>query len=302
LALQTPVIIFWWPVFKFWGSKSLSNKNGFMKNILVSIDFSAASGNAAHYAAAMAEDYGATITLVHAWEQPVAIGEVPSVIMSAEEGLQQEKEAEMKKEVEKISNSYEGLTVDSYVFPGSASFLINDIAKKVHADVVVMGMKGKGKSSGLFGSTVALVTRQSDIPVLAIPENVQYQPLYTITLATDFDGDTPLGTYHLLKALADKHNAYVQVLHIADKEPVLTADESAGKMKADLALTKLRHSFFTIEGEEVEEGINHFIEDHPSQMLAMVAHHHNFFQRLFGKVHTTTMAKQAKLPVLFLKE
>ena len=77
--------------------------------------------------------------------------------------------------------------------------------------------------------------------------------------------------------------------------------EAIGKMKTSVAFSNLNHQFHTINERNVEEGINKFIEENPTNILAMVAHMHNLFERMFGKVYTRTMSYQTKIPLLVLQ-
>ena len=72
-------------------------------------------------------------------------------------------------------------------------------------------------------------------------------------------------------------------------------------MKTSLAFSKLNHQFHTINERNVEEGINKFIVKNPTNILAMVAHRHNLFERMFGTIHTYAMSYQTKIPLLILQ-
>jgi hypothetical protein len=50
-----------------------------------------------------------------------------------------------------------------------------------------------------------------------------------------------------------------------------------------------------------KKGINKFIEKESTDILAMVAHRHNLFERMFGKVHAKSMSYQTKIPLLVLQ-
>lgn len=45
----------------------------------------------------------------------------------------------------------------------------------------------------------------------------------------------------------------------------------------------------------MDEGINKFIEKESTDILAMVAHRHNLFERMFGKVHAKAISYQTKI-------
>jgi nucleotide-binding universal stress UspA family protein len=61
------------------------SKNKKMKTILVPIDFSPSSDNAMNYAAYLAAKVGASLLLVHVYQIPVSMNDMPVLMVSAEE-------------------------------------------------------------------------------------------------------------------------------------------------------------------------------------------------------------------------
>jgi len=101
--------------------------------------------------------------------------------------------------------------------------------------------------------------------------------------------------------LAKKFNSEIHILNVQKKDSSLNQGKIIGKMKASLVFSKLNHQFHTINERNVEEGINKFIEKKPTNILAMVAHKHTLFERMFGKVYTKEMSYQTKIPLLVLQ-
>jgi len=86
--------------------------------------------------------------------------------------------------------------MQGYVDEGSPSVVILEMANEDKPDIIILGMKRKGKNNSVFGSTVTAVVLKSSIPVLIIPENALYQSIDTITFATDFDAGTGSDSYY----------------------------------------------------------------------------------------------------------
>ena len=273
-----------------------------IKKIIVAVDFSDASFNAANYAASMSNVFNAELVLVHAFMNPMAIDQ-----MSAELSGQTDKELSdvleefMKQNVEILQKKFT-VKIDSIVKEGLASIVLEQCVHQTNVDLVVMGMKGKGKSNSLFGSTTLTHIRKSKVPVLVIPEKAEFKSIETITLASDFDEETELANYKLLKTIAEKNNAFVQILNVRKKEMNLSASEIAGKLNTSIAFTELQHKFFTVEDNEVDDGIEDFLEDNPSDMLVMLSRRHNFFKRIFGTIHTRKMLYETEIPLLVLQD
>ena len=273
-----------------------------MKNILVPIDFSKASLNAAKYAVSFAEALSANLHLLNVVPAPVVIDDsiLASVLITQAE-LSENNHRLIKEEVDSLSKKA-NVEIKSVVAEGLPSDVIAEVAKELKADLIIMGMKGKGKSNSVFGSTATAVIRKSGFPVLVIPENGDYQPIRNITFASDFDPDVESDSYDLLIKLAQKLNIPVYVLNVQKKNCALGAERTIGKMKTSLAFSSLHPEFHSVYDRNVEEGIHMFIEKNPTDVLVMVAHPHNLFERMFGTVHTKEMSYQTKIPLLILND
>jgi nucleotide-binding universal stress UspA family protein len=272
-----------------------------MKNILVPIDFSPASDNAGKYAVSLAEIFSSKVTFFNVVPDSLIIDDeaAPATINIHQELVAENKDL-MAKEIKILSKNHKA-KVQGYVYEGSPSNAILEMANENKSDIIIMGMKGKGKSNSVFGSTVTAIVRKSSIPVLIIPENAAYLSIDTITLATDFDADTESGRYALLMGIAKKYNSFIQVLNVQKKGREMSDSEFIGKMSTHYSLDVLKHSFSTVEDTSVIEGINKFIEEKPCDMLAMMAHKHSFIERLFGKVYTKEMSYETRIPLLVLQ-
>lgn len=272
-----------------------------MKNILVPIDFSEASHNAAKYAVSLAKPFDATITLINVIPPAVIIDDsVLAFVMTTQAEIVETHKELMNKEIEALS--LKGLIkIKGLVEEGSTNDRIQVIAKLKNSDIIVMGMKGKGQSNSLFGSTTTTVIRKSVLPVFVIPEKAEYKPIGSITFASDFDAEIEMDRYTLLLDLSEKFNSQVHILNVQKSDSSMNPAEVIGKMKTSVAFSNLNHQFHTINERNVEEGINKFIEENPTDILAMVAHKHTLFERMFGKVHTKEMSYQTKIPLLVLQ-
>lgn len=271
-----------------------------MKNLLVPVDFSKASGNAAKYAAQLAKAFEAQIILINVITPPLIIDDsILAPVMVTQAEILEENKKKMEREVEALSKKY-SIKVKGFVREGFVFDIIPEMAKVKHAELIVMGMKGKGKSNSVFGSTTTSLIQRFSFPIFVIPEKAAYEPIAGITLASDYDTAIEIERYTTLLAIAGKFNSQVHILNVQKKETNLTAEKAIGKMKTSLAFSKHNYQFHTLNEKKVEEGINKFIEKNPTNILAMVAHKHSLFERIFGKVHTKTMSYQTKIPLLVL--
>jgi universal stress protein A len=141
-----------------------------LKKILVPTDFSAASGKALEYAAALAAQFDAAVTLLH-------IAEVGS--MGYEHGASDfpRMEAQLRIAAEKqIAECLPGsIAVEFAVgrgwpFGGKRAYHeIVETARKQHADLIVISTHGfSGLDRLIMGSTAERVVRHAPCPVLVV--------------------------------------------------------------------------------------------------------------------------------------
>jgi nucleotide-binding universal stress UspA family protein len=273
-----------------------------MKNILVPVDFSEASHNAAKYAVALAKHFDARVTFINVIPLAMVIDDsnLAFVRTTQAEILQNHKEL-MDEEIEALSGN-DWIKIEGLVEEGTTSEVIEQIAKVKDTDIIVMGMKGKGKSNSFFGSTTTRMIRKSVFPVFVIPQKASFKPIERITFASDFDEQIGLDRYQFLVHLSEKFNSKICILNVQKNDFAMNASEALGKINTNEAFSNFPHEFHTINDAKVDEGISRFIEYYPTDILAMVAHQHNFFERMFGKEHTKEMSYQTKIPLLVLHD
>jgi nucleotide-binding universal stress UspA family protein len=141
------------------------------KTILCPIEFSDASTRALEYGLTLAQETGARLILLHVVEQLVdapQLGEVthfsvPEYRRYFEEDARTRLRSAVPEEVRVWC------TPEERVLAGKAYRVILEIAEREKAEVIVMGVHGKGAlNRRLFGSTTHHVIREAHCPVLTL--------------------------------------------------------------------------------------------------------------------------------------
>lgn len=272
-----------------------------MKKILVPIDFSPASKNASEYAALLSKAVGAPMQLLHVYLAPVQVTE-PPITWSSTVGpeLQEENYKLVQEEIRFLKEKY-AVDVSGEAWTGIKGDAINVRAKESDAGLVVMGMK-KDKGQRFLRSTVFSAIRKVSIPILVVPEEACFKPIKDIVLAVDFDGVRDTSCFDPLFMLLDTFKATLQVLHVAGKEAAVKAEELPGKLQLGRILSKVTYWYHELDEDNVEQSILKFVENHPADLLVMVAHRHSFYERFFGAVHTRSISAQTSIPLLILED
>jgi nucleotide-binding universal stress UspA family protein len=138
--------------------------------IVCPIDFSEGSLAALEYAINLAEEGDAQLTLLHVTELPAALTQEPYVI---EEELARMRESAVNARHKLAAlvpeNARAYCTIDTAVVEGRAYREILGRASDSKADLIVMGVHGRGALDLLlFGSTTHHVIRASTCPVLIV--------------------------------------------------------------------------------------------------------------------------------------
>jgi nucleotide-binding universal stress UspA family protein len=276
-----------------------TSKPYIMKKILVPIDFSASSRAAEEYAASLAKIVSAEISLLHVYLEliPAAIGPEPWIYTETE---QHEKYRQMvAKEVKFIKENY-GIDVHGELEIGYTGDTISSIAKQLNADLIIMGMKGENRNK-IWGSATLKTIRKTEIPILVIPEYYSFTPIKNIVLAVDFTEMVTGYSFKLMFQFIEQFDAVLQVLHIDHKGADLKVSELPEKIQLGLALSRTSYIYERVESDDIEKGILHFIENHPTDLLVMMAHHHTIFERITGNIYTDDLSFEVNIPLLILK-
>lgn len=138
-------------------------------SILCATDFSNASLSALEYAMSMAQEAGSTLTVVHSlqWELEDEAELMAPIV--AEYRVRREADAQERLDALVPQSVRDACRVETVMATGKASREITRIADEVMADLVVMGVHGRGVVDlTLFGSTTHYVIRHAHCPVLTV--------------------------------------------------------------------------------------------------------------------------------------
>lgn len=140
-----------------------------IKRILVPTDFSEPADEALEYAFGLAEALGATVSLIHVFDDPFerTLYSEQYVPMPAE--LRDDILADIRRRLtERVTRSGRS-DVTSEILTGPTSQAIVDSAHELKADLIVMGTHGRhGVAHFLLGSVAERVVRSATCPVMTV--------------------------------------------------------------------------------------------------------------------------------------
>lgn len=145
-----------------------------MKTVLAAIDFSDATAGVVEAAAEIAKAFGSTLHLLHVIEpEPTytAYGFTPDEF-PAIHTFHEETRTRAQKTLDAAGERYSagGLPLVTHLGDGSPLQVLEDKAKELGADLVVLGSHGHGVvASLLLGSVAEGLVRKSVVPTMVIP-------------------------------------------------------------------------------------------------------------------------------------
>jgi nucleotide-binding universal stress UspA family protein len=271
-----------------------------MKTILVPTDFSKAANNAAEYAAKLAKAIEADVLLFHVYHVPVSVSKDFPKMVTTFNKLQAEHEMQLKIEAVNLKKR-NGIEVSYIAKMGMAVDEI--VEEEKNASIIIMGMHGASKfSEVVLGSITTATLRKTTKPVLIIPENAVYKDPEKIVFACDYDPKTDMHTIDTLKELIKVFSSKIYVVNVKHKKEQVSVEEAVVGERVEGELRDVEHVYFFSEKEDPVDGINEFVEDKQADMVAVIPHHYNFFERLFHKSVSKKMAFHTHVPLLALPE
>jgi len=154
-----------------------------IKNILYATDLSKNAVHAFSYAAAMANRFGARVSIVHVIEELSHSTNVQIAHMLGEEKWKAIQDRNTQSVRDTIAGRLDAFCKDMTVELKECPFLVADVvvergepverilrlAEKINSDLIVIGAHGQGLVAGtILGSTARRVVRRSTLPVLTI--------------------------------------------------------------------------------------------------------------------------------------
>jgi len=142
------------------------------KRIVYATDFSKPSHLALTYALALAQEADARLTLLHAIEFPEALHDVTMPKGAEVDQLHAIAEAEYLRRLRVLVPAQARMycTVAARVSEGKPARVILQVANHEQADLIVMGVQGRGTVDLMvFGSNAHAVIREARCPVLVVP-------------------------------------------------------------------------------------------------------------------------------------
>jgi len=261
-----------------------------MNNVIVPIDFSDTSLNAARYAVKLFSNHPEiNLRIYHMFEKENESTEV-------EEKLSQLKE-------EYLKNNSVGLT--THCERGSDFIAsLERFARYNKADLIVMGLTGRSAIAQVFvGSNTLKMVDEKVCPVLIIPANLQYRDIDNVMLASDFKNVLTTTPVAPIKDFLNVFKPHLHVVNV-DSEHYIAITEEYEKQKQNLTemFADFNPEFYFLRLYDVEEALHLFAEEKKIDLIISIPKDHSLAHKLFRSSYTKNLSYKSNLPILAVHE
>jgi nucleotide-binding universal stress UspA family protein len=275
-----------------------------MKKIIVPVDFSNHSEFALKVAADVARKQKAELYLLHMLDisdQMISITEA-----TKRRELMFFMQLATKRFEEFIDRDYmKGVKVTPVIKHFKVFEEIDNAAKEVGADLIVMGSRGASGVKGYFvGSNTEKVVRTSDIPVLVVKSDTKSFDPKTIVFASDFSTEN-LNAFKSIKKFTEAYKATLKMVYIntpnAYFKNTLEIREQMRQFLNKTSISNNSQDILIFNDYSVTDGILNAAGMLNADMIAIPTHGRKGINKVLAGSVGEDLANTSLIPVLTVK-
>ncbi len=278
-----------------------------IKSILVPVDFSAIASNAFRYALQLADHLEAAVELLYSIPPTSAVPDHAPFAISFVEDLQAEAELGIRQFLDKEVAVLKGKLrkppkVSALVKIGDLRHTIKERAVAGNNDLIVMGTHGQHDVwDKILGTNTTFLLKNSPLPLLIVPNGVEYRPCKLLCYATDLQHVDAFKVERLLDVFSSFQPA-LHFLHVMPLEKEQTTyDISRLRELFGNANAATKTTFATVNNDEVVSGITDYVTRNACDLVIMHRPAHSWLEDLFRASNTREAALKATFPLLVFR-
>ena len=274
-------------------------KISIMKKIIIATDFSPAAENAIAYGSQMALAIKAELILLHVYQPPVAVFEVPFIIDV--EAIKKDTTREinlLKERLQKETNN----SIQIHTEEGMGLFYheLEKLCERVKPYAVIMGSQGTTASDRIFfGSETVRALKYLKWPLITIPPAAKFTSIKKIGLTCDLEKEIDEKILEEIKMLVEDFKAELHIINAGNAQefkPDVVFESSVLERK----LSSLNPKFHFITTDKIEEGIIDFAENNHIDLLITLPEHRSFLDLLIKSRVSKKIILRSHIPVIAL--
>jgi nucleotide-binding universal stress UspA family protein len=261
-----------------------------MHRVIIPVDFSDTSFNAARFAAQMlAGKKDALAILYHNYPDAKDADISRSYLESLKNELLGKGDIAVECEMEMGGDLIENL---------------DRLAHTRRATLIIMGITGRSAIAQKFiGSNTLKTVDRCLYPVLIIPPDASYKPIRNVAFASDFADVENATPSALINSVLEMFNPKLHIVNVNPDHYISITDEvKAEKEKFESMFKAYDKEFYFIGMNDFHDAINNFIQDYDIDILITIPRHHSGPASIWKSTHTKKLAYQSHIPVLTAHE
>ena len=260
-----------------------------MNTVIVPIDFSETSFNAARYAARLLTAHPEVeMILYHTYNKA-----------DAEENAIENLE---KFKTELLQNREANITVLTEL--GDFLTELEKLARHRLADLIIMGITGRSSFTQVFmGSNAIKMAENKFCPVMIIPTNASYSEVKNVLLTTDLKNIVSTTPSAPIKKVLATFQAKLHIVNVSSEHYIALSEENAAEQqKLKDMFEEFSPEFYFLRLYDVDEAIDQFARDKNIDLIITIHKEHSMVHKLFSSSHTKKLAYQSTMPVMVVHE
>ena len=261
-----------------------------MKHILVPIGSTESAINTLQYAIDFASEMNANIFVFRAYSAQTKAG----TIININAIIERETNLYLRTMVKSVDTK--NVTIKLIAAKGTTADSVVAIDEELGIDLIIIGAKSNSIKEEVFlGKTAGSIVKQTEIPLLTIPENYSFKPITTILTAFKSGVIKSKTALKPLEFISKKFNATVNLLLV--KTPNYKNED----LEINSALANLQSTLTTTENATTFQGVLEHLKTFNPDMLCVFRRKRGFFQKLWEKNTILKEEFSTTVPLLILK-
>ncbi len=260
-----------------------------MKLVIIPVDFSESSLNAAKYGVKiLAASPETEILLYHVCDKPDSYD-------NRMESLEKLKE-------ELLINKSANVTLLSET--GDFITELEKLARHREADMIIMGITNRSALAQVFvGNNALKMAENKFCPVMIIPANAEYNEIKNVLLATDLKNTNSTTPSSPIKKILTAFNANLHIVNV-NSEHYIALSETFAEERQKLAdmFADFNPEFYFLRLYDVDEAIEQFARDKSIDLIITIQKEHSVMHKLFNAGHLKKLAYESTIPVIAVHE
>jgi nucleotide-binding universal stress UspA family protein len=274
-----------------------------MTNLIVPVDFSETSKNAARYAAHLSSHIPDSHLILYNVFDALEYGSDSSPLATdAEEDASRKSIMELalgsvRSELSTITGSKISCVAEENNH--FADTLENYVRNK-NIQLIIMGITGATRLGQIFmGSNTLKIVNRRIAPVIIVPPDAISTSAKNIMLLTDLDDVENTIPIDSIRSVLQVFQPSLHVVNVDSEHYVeLTAEYKAERDKLEKMLGEFNPEFYFIRIFDFMEAINQFVMDKKIDLILTVPKQRSFLTNLFKTTHTSKLAYHSHVPIV----